>query len=65
MTGIRALVMLTFSDGGEETAVAQVLAEWSRMMNELGNAHQINKDVLARDSTREMTRRQCAVFDGS
>jgi hypothetical protein len=59
-----APVVVTFSDGGEETAVAQLLAEWSRMMNQLRNRHKINEGVPARYSTREMTRRQCVVFDG-
>src|SRR5207247_9955099 len=60
----RAGVVVTFSDGGEEAAIPQLLAEWSRMMSQLGNPHHVNEDVLARYSAREMTRRQCAVFDG-
>jgi hypothetical protein len=60
----RAGVVVTFSDGGEQTDVAQLLSEWGRMMNQLRNRHQVNEDVLARYSAREMTRQQCAVFDG-
>jgi hypothetical protein len=60
----RAGVVVTFTDGGEETAVAQLLAEWRRMMTQLEKPHRTNEHVLERYSAREMTVRQCAVFDG-
>src|SRR5947207_9098392 len=52
----RGGIVVTFCEGGEETAVTQLLAEWSRMMNQLGNPHEINEDVMERYSAREMTR---------
>lgn len=57
-------VVVTFSDGGEDSAAAQLMGVWRRVMKQVGSRPQVSEDVLERYSAREMTRRQCAVFDG-
>jgi hypothetical protein len=59
----RAGVVVTFSDGGQDSAVAQLLAGWRQTLRHLESRPQVNEEVIERYGAREMTRRQCAVFN--
>ena len=59
--GVNSLI--TFSDAGATMPLADQRTMWQLMLTQLDGPPAFNGVVMDRFSAREMTRRQCAVFD--
>jgi len=60
---VPSAVLVTFSSSGEATAVEAIAAGWQRILETGCRALPLDPDVERSCSAREMTRRQCGLFD--